>query len=60
MKSTHVMVVVENVRIALAVANFRQSCFGGICNKPSGALSRETIAALCNYMNELISKKDIH
>jgi predicted DNA-binding transcriptional regulator AlpA len=59
MKSIHAMAVAENARTALAVANIRQSCSGGSCNKPSGALSCDTIPAPCNYMNELISKKDI-
>jgi predicted DNA-binding transcriptional regulator AlpA len=59
MKSIHVMAVAENVRIALAVANIRHSCSGGISNNPTRALSRVTTTAPCNYMNELISKKDI-
>lgn len=59
MSSIREMVAVVNVPFVLAAASIRWTCSGGIASNPIGSLSRVAKTAPCNYMNELISKKDI-
>ena len=51
--------VVGIVLTALNVANIHWLCSGGICKNQEAPLASRRQPAPCNYMNELISKKDI-